>query len=61
MFWFVGVWNLQCLCEWSGAPEPLKGQSIPLDYAFVEIVSPYADIHYDIVAADLNPTFEDEE
>ena len=53
--------NLQCLCEWSGAAEPLKGQSIPLDYAFVEIVSPYADIHYEIVAADFNPTFEDEE
>lgn len=40
---------------------PLKGQTIPVDYAFVEIITPYNDVHYDIIASDVNPTFDDDD
>ena len=52
--------RVQCLCEWSGAEEPLKGQSIPVDYAAVEIITPYTEVHYDVIATDSNPNFDDE-
>jgi hypothetical protein len=43
---------LQCSCEWNGADEPLKGMTIPVDYAFVEIISGYKEIHYSLIATD---------
>ena len=42
---------LQCQCEWNGADPPLKGLIIPVDYAFVEIITPYTDVHYDVLAS----------
>lgn len=36
------------MCEWSGAEEPLKGQTIPVDFAVIEIVSDYREVHYEV-------------